>query len=212
MATALAKAAMASGAAGVTGASGFGIYKQFFSGVSIRDTILNSKEHSNKWNKFLEAKDPKWSGIQEEYGKSNSKPTDSDGKEIKKEDLPSWCVSESGKDYSGKEDSIFKAILRWCYVNTNNFGEQVKALGRELVGDESDDTNAWKAAWNKYKDKKSQAQWKITGSSDDTKLNGDKDTDGSPILKTWCSNQKSVAMYANGAEDTFSKFKEFCLK
>ncbi|AEG72979.1 hypothetical protein MHF_0709 [Mycoplasma haemofelis Ohio2] len=210
----LTKSAAAAGIAGASGLSGFGIYKVAFREDTIKDTILNS--YPLKFHGFLNSNDPKWSGVKTEYEKSESvdKPKGESGQVIEKDSLPSWCENEVNSPFKDKEDSKYKSVLRWCYLNTNTFEQQVG--GKELAGPKTGaadgDGQAWKTAWTSYKPHITDLNWKITGSSNDTDLNGNDDAKGATALRTWCSSKTGIFMYANEAKTSFPKFEKFCLK
>ncbi|AEG72887.1 hypothetical protein MHF_0615 [Mycoplasma haemofelis Ohio2] len=207
MSTYLFKIAAASGTAGVAGASGFGIYKAFnpSSSLSIRDKILTS--HKDRFSTFLLVGDGNWEKIKVEYEKSDAtnKPSN-----VKKEDLPSWCVREVDSPFDERDSSKLDSVLRWCYVNTNSFQTQAGQLNKELHATESNDS-AWKGAWETvYKGLKDNAQWKIN--YEDASLNGADKEKGGSALQKWCSSKLNITMFSNEAKDSFPRFEKFCLK
>nr|WP_045118341.1 hypothetical protein [Mycoplasma haemocanis] len=202
------------GIGGATGLGGYGIYKVAFREDTIKDVILNS--YPMKFHGFLRLNDSKWLGVKSEYEKAESvdKPKGKNGQVIDKNSLPNWCENAVHNPFKGKEDSKYKSVLRWCYLNTNTFEQQVggKELAGPKIGAENGDGNAWKAAWKIYKSNITTSNWKITGSSNDTDLNGSDDAKGSEVLRTWCSNKTGTFMYSNESTISFPKFEKFCLK
>ncbi|AEW45304.1 hypothetical protein MHC_02190 [Mycoplasma haemocanis str. Illinois] len=211
MSTYLAKVAAAFTAAGMTGASGFGAWKILNKNktISIRNKVLAS--YGNRFSTFLLVGDSNWEKIKEEYGKSEAiyKPTRG-GVDIKKDELPAWCENTVDSSFDERDNSKLDAVLRWCYVNTNNFQTQAEKLNKELHAGGSGDS-AWKDAWETvYKGLKNDAQWKIN--YEDSELNGEDKEKGGPSLQKWCSSKLSIFMFSNEAPDSFPKFEKFCLK
>ncbi|AEG72888.1 hypothetical protein MHF_0616 [Mycoplasma haemofelis Ohio2] len=203
------------GAAGIVGASsagGFGIYKAISKGDSIKTVILRS--HSLKFHEFLDAKDPKWSGVKAEYEKSKSlnKPKEA-GKVIDKESLPSWCNEAVNSSFIDTEDFKYRYVLEWCYLNTNTLESQMGLEGKQLAGEKeaSTGTSAWQSTWtDKYKPDKEKPEWKITG--EDDKLNGSDASQGATELQKWCVKKLGVFMYSEEAKQDSKKFFRFCVK
>ncbi|AEG72961.1 hypothetical protein HF1_06390 [Mycoplasma haemofelis str. Langford 1] len=211
MAALATKTFLATGALGLTSASGFGIYKGFLEPSTIKDKVLSA--HKGVSYSFLKLGDSNWKSIQDEYAKQGAidKPV-KNGKEVTKEDLPAWCQEAINSYFHEGETSKFNSVLRWCYVNLNSFEAQATALNKVLLGQKTNDTETWKTAWNAYKPYVGDSKWKITDSSADTNLNGAEEGKGATALQTWCSSKSTIHMYENGAKDAFLKFEKFCLK
>ncbi|CBY92573.1 hypothetical protein HF1_05650 [Mycoplasma haemofelis str. Langford 1] len=215
MATFLAKLAGVSGALGASGLGGYGIYKAFFQKISIKEAILSYETKDSTYS-FLPEHSSSWGAIKTEYAKETSrdKPT-KDGVTISQDNLPRWCATAVKDDFLGKEDAKYQSILRWCYLNTNSFSQQVESKGRELIKDasssEGNPSSAWKSSWkDKYKSKKDDPSWRITDVDTSDNLNGEDEGKGATALKAWCEKKKNIFMYTEEARSDFKKFFKFC--
>ncbi|AEG72994.1 hypothetical protein HF1_06510 [Mycoplasma haemofelis str. Langford 1] len=215
MSASLVKLALATGGLGVAGASGFGIYKIAFSDKTIKQVILDSDEKDDTYS-FLSRDSKHWVQIKEEYAKEGArhKPIQN-GIAIDKEKLPEWCSSAINSPFSEKEVDRYQSVLRWCYLNTNKFEEQMDLKGKKLAGEKEVSggtvSQEWKNTWTKeYKSHKESAEWKITDGEEN--LNGNEEAAGATSLQKWCTKKLEVFFYAEGAKEDFRKFLRFCTK
>ncbi|AEW45302.1 hypothetical protein MHC_02180 [Mycoplasma haemocanis str. Illinois] len=215
MATLAAKFLGTSGVLGASGLGGYGIYKFFFHKISIKEAILYFDSKDDTYS-FLSEHSSSWNAIKTEYAKESSKDKPmKGGVAVSQDDLPKWCSTAVKDDFVGREDAKYQSVIRWCYLNTNNFLQQVESKGRELIKDASsgseNPSSSWKSSWkDKYKDKRNDPSWRITDVDSPDTLNGEDESGGATALKNWCEKKKNVFMYAEEARSDFKKFFKFC--
>ncbi|AEG72880.1 hypothetical protein MHF_0608 [Mycoplasma haemofelis Ohio2] len=216
MSSALFKGSVALGSLGASSAAGFGAYKLFSEKPkSMKDHILTLPSYHGY--SFFAKGDSKWGVIKTEYEKSESshKPIEKDGKTVNKDDLPDWCSKNLTSEFTDEKDSKYQSVLRWCYLNDNNFEKQMKSLNKQLKGDKNENPSSeapteWQTAWDEYSPHKSDPSLKIP--SEEADLNGADKSKGSKALQKWCSSQLSSLMYSNDALSKFGIFSRWCTK
>ncbi|OAL10137.1 hypothetical protein A6V39_04460 [Candidatus Mycoplasma haematobovis] len=183
----------------------------FYGGDSIKVHIQKKNKTSNKI--FLTSDNKDLAEIEKKYTASSEstkrpKPKKK-GKVIEAKDLGKWCEKAVENKFSGEDNYTYKEIMSWCYININSFEKELKNDNKKIAT-ETADNKVWTDAWTGYSREKTKPVLKITGSTNDSELNGNDQTAGAKILHTWCNSKKAIKLYEDNAEETYALFVKWC--
>lgn len=206
------------GVGGTAGLAGTAVaVNYFYGGETIKEQIERTLISKNKILLVEDRAD--LSDIKEKYEESTDKkrikPLDSSGKPIDKEKLVKWCAEKVDTKFSNDKDSVYLAILSWCFVNSKTIKEELASRNRELYtwGGETD--AKWQEAWTYYQNNKESINLLIED-EDLGKLN-DAQTQkeaGGKALQKWCNsmNESKKKLYEDGEEANYELFDQWCSK
>ncbi|CBY92387.1 hypothetical protein HF1_03790 [Mycoplasma haemofelis str. Langford 1] len=195
------------GAGGITGAGGFAAYQAGL--FSSNQELLTVRETLSKEGYVLVSEDEKFQEFFKEFkgdagfiGELNKYSTG--GEDLSKDTnggkgkvaLKNMCSS-----YLNTKDKLDKAI-KWCVLRIQD--KKLEGKAWRTIAAEDTDQGDWKQAFDGIKTKA--IKYGVTGINESTES-----TNGYPILKKWCSDNKKLPI-SNKNKTTLDNAVDLCSK